>query len=557
MMKEISAMKKGLLLVIGILYLGISFSQEDTSRKKGTIDITSAFKPILKESAKINFNASPAQNDTTRPRLNYDIPNQNLLFAYAPGSLRPLALDIDSGGVWDLSSYIKAGFGSLKTPFVQTGISFGDGKTAGLNIYAKHISSSGKIDYQDFRNTNVDLKGYFKTSKNLEWDAQVGMEQNRYYKYGLDPVITTLPPKDSLEQNFQTWRGGLSFHNINQTQFGISYSPEIMINVFNDQRENSESNTYVNLPLQKTVGKVFAVNLGATFDLTKYKPNKTSSLDNTFYYLSPSIQFKTPKIIAQAGIRPSWDNKTFKMFPNINFEASTDDKRVTFQAGWSGYIRRTSYQYLAGINPYIAAPSELKNTWVEERYAGFKGSVGDHFTYNAKLAYNKYKNQPLFINDNAVADRYDNTFRVIYEPSMRAIHLGADLGYNVEEKISLLAGVTLNKYLNLDVNKKAYGLIPLEFKGSAKVQVVKDLWLKADFYAWDGAQYKTPSAESAQLDGSMDLNAGVEFRITKNVNLFAQFNNIFNKEYETWKLYRSYGFNFLGGVIFAFDQKTR
>jgi hypothetical protein len=107
-------------LGFGILSFGISFSQ-DTTKKKGTVDITSAFKPVLKESAKINFNASPAINDTTKPRLNYDIPNQNLLLGYAPGSLRPLALDIDSGGVWDLSSYIKAGFGSLKTPFVQAG----------------------------------------------------------------------------------------------------------------------------------------------------------------------------------------------------------------------------------------------------------------------------------------------------------------------------------------------------------------------------------------------------------------------------------------------------
>src|SRR5688572_33211097 len=125
-------MKAIIALGIVILSFGNGYSQQDTSRKKGTVDITSAFKPVLKESAKINFNASPAVNDTTKPKLNYDIPNQNLLFAYTPGSLRPLALDIDSGGYWDMNSFIKAGFGSLKTPFVQAGITFGDGKTAGL-----------------------------------------------------------------------------------------------------------------------------------------------------------------------------------------------------------------------------------------------------------------------------------------------------------------------------------------------------------------------------------------------------------------------------------------
>ncbi len=549
-------MKAIIVLGFGIFSFGISFSQ-DTTKKKGTVDITSAFKPVLKESAKINFNASPAVNDTTKPRLNYDIPNQNLLLGYAPGSLRPLALDIDSGGFWDLNSYIKAGFGSLKTPFVQAGISFGDGKTAGLNIFAKHISSSGKILYQDYRNTNVDLKGFFQTSKSLEWKAQLGMRQDRYYKYGLDPTVLSIPPKDSLEQSFQTWKGGIGFHNIKPTQFGLSYSPEILINVFNDERKNSESNTYINLPLQKEVGKVFSVALGATFDLTRYKPNSKSAIDNTFYSISPSILFKTPNVNAQAGIRPSWDNKTFKMFPNMLIEASTGDKRFTFQAGFTGYIRRTSYQYLASVNPYIDAPSDLKNTWVMERFAGFKGSLGDHFIYNAKLAYNKYKNQPLFVNDNPTLNIYDNTFRVIYEPEMNAIHFGGEIGYVEQEKFSVLASINLNKYVDIEENDKAYGLVPFDMKGSARVQVIKDLWLKTDVFLWDGAQYKTPLGSSAQLDGSFDLNAGLEFRITKNLNLWTQFNNIFNREYEPWKLYRSYGFNFLGGIIFAFDQKSK
>ena len=549
-------MKAILILGFGILSFGISYAQ-DTTKKKGTVDITSAFKPVLKESAKINFNASPAVNDTTKPKLNYDIPNQNLLLGYAPGSLRPLALDIDSGGFWDLNSYIKAGFGSLKTPFVQAGFSFGDGKTAGLNIYAKHVSSSGKILYQDYRNTNVDLKGFFQTSKSLEWNAQLGMRQDRYYKYGLDPTMVTIPPKDSLEQNFQTWKGGVGFHNINNRQFGISYSPEILINVFNDDKQNSESNTYVNLPLQKAVGKTFRVNLGATFDLTRYKPEAKSALDNTFWYISPSILFKTPKVNAQAGIRPSWDNKSFKMFPNMLIEASTEDQRFTFQAGWTGYIRRTSYQYLASVNPYIDAPSDLKNTWVVERFAGFKGSLGDHFIYNTKLAYNTYKNQPLFVNDNSTLNRYDNTFRVIYEPEMKAVHFGGEIGYTEQEKFTVLASINLNKYFEIQENEKAFGLVPFEMKGSARMQIIKDLWLKTDVFLWDGAQYKTPSGNSAQLDGSFDLNAGLEFRITKNLNLWTQFNNILNREYEPWKLYRSYGFNFLGGVIFAFDQKSK
>ena len=83
--------------------------QKDTAGPKA-VEIVSGFKPMLKESAKIYFGASPAPPDTSRRKLTYDIPNQNLLFAYQPGSLKPLALDMDTSGAFDNSSYVKAGF---------------------------------------------------------------------------------------------------------------------------------------------------------------------------------------------------------------------------------------------------------------------------------------------------------------------------------------------------------------------------------------------------------------------------------------------------------------
>ena len=41
---------------------------------------------------KINLYASPITADTSRPRIAYNIPPQNLFFAYQPVSLKPLAL---------------------------------------------------------------------------------------------------------------------------------------------------------------------------------------------------------------------------------------------------------------------------------------------------------------------------------------------------------------------------------------------------------------------------------------------------------------------------------
>jgi hypothetical protein len=145
-------MRSIILLFLSFLLIANTFAQ-DTIRKR-EVNVSSTFKPVLKEAAKINFNASPAVTDTTRPRLQYEIPNQNLVLAYQPGSLKPLALDVDTGGRWDIYNYAKIGYGSLKTPYFETGLSLGDGNTTGLNIYARHISSKGKIKFQVFQSAN-------------------------------------------------------------------------------------------------------------------------------------------------------------------------------------------------------------------------------------------------------------------------------------------------------------------------------------------------------------------------------------------------------------------
>lgn len=79
------ALYKIFFLSVGIFSVGISFAQKDTT-KSGGVTIVSSFKPVLREAAKINFNASPPAADTTKAKLNYDIPNQNLLLGYQPGS---------------------------------------------------------------------------------------------------------------------------------------------------------------------------------------------------------------------------------------------------------------------------------------------------------------------------------------------------------------------------------------------------------------------------------------------------------------------------------------
>ncbi|HMR93642.1 MAG TPA: hypothetical protein PKC69_15075, partial [Chitinophagaceae bacterium] len=338
--------------------------------------------------------------------------------------------------------------------------------------------------------------------------------------------------------------------------FGLNTHPELRIDIFNDFLKNSESNTVLHLPLEKSLNQDFAVNLGLTFDLTRFSPKGKDAINNTMWYLSPSVLYKSPSFRLTAGIRPSWDNGEFKMFPNIMAEVGTSDQRFTLQAGWTGYVRKTTYQYLASQNQWLWAPAELKNTWIEERYAGFKGAVGDHFTYSAKVGFNRLNNQPLFINDTSAAGD-GKSFQVVYADRINVLNLGGELGYTVEEKFSLITSLYMHQFTGIKGQEYAWGLLPLELNAALRVQVLKDLWIKGDLFGWSGPKYMRKDGSDNNVKGAFDLNGGLEFRVRKNISLWAQFNNIFNKEYQRWNQYPVYGFNLVGGIIFTFDQKNK
>ncbi len=345
-------------------------------------------------------------------------------------------------------------------------------------------------------------------------------------------------------------------HNINRTAYDISYAPEVRIDVFSDNHKVSESNSYLNLPMTKKVGDNFAVDLGVAFDLTRLSKQDKSAFNNTIYYISPSVSWLTSNINLKAGIRPSWDNSTFKLFPNLTAEISTPDKKFTFQAGWTGYIRKTTYQYLASLNPWAWSPDTLANSWIEERYAGIKGSLGNHFTYSAKVAFNTINNQPLFINVYNDDKNGGKSFKYVNEPKINVLNLGGQLGYTIQEKFSFIGSFNLYQFTGMPGGEKAWGMLPLEIKGAMRLLVIKDLWLTSDIFGWGGPHYLRGDGSAGRLDNVFDMNAGVEFRITKNLNVWSQFNNLFNKEYQRWNQYPVYGFNFVAGIVYSFAQKN-
>jgi len=550
-------------LVFGVAGIGFCVKAQDSTKRK-TIDITSSFKPVLRDAVKINFNAVPPVADTARPRLTYTIPAQYLFLSYQPTDMKPVALQRDSLPPWENFNYVKIGVGNVHLPYIKTGFSFGDGKSSFFNVFANQLSSKGSLPDQKNSLTDVKLMGTVKTENHLEWDGSIGFRNDAYNLYGFRP--DTLKFSDNqLKQSFQTYEGKLSLRNTVPTEFGLLYHPNIRVSVFSDSHNpgGSEANTVLNLPLEKTLGKSLAFDLGFTADLTHYNlpqgagPSGPVNLpsggqNNNVYLVTPSFIIKAANLFLQASVVPSWDNGQFHLLPNFIANIFTSDQRFTVQLGWIGYYDKGSYQRFESINPWLAQPGYLLNTRMQERYAGFKGSLDNHFSYAAKVGFLQYKNMPLFANDTLNGGKQ---FITLYASSMEALQLHGEVSYLQGEQFSVTASLNVNEYTKLEGQPKAWGLLPVEFNTNLKWQAFKDFWAKIDMYAFDGAQYRATDGTSFKGKGGVDMNAGVEYRIARQLNLWFQMNNLFNNQYERWHQYPVYGFNILGGIVFTFGQK--
>jgi hypothetical protein len=521
----------------------------DTSAPK-VVTITSAFKPFLKNAAKVNFTAATPVIDSSKIPVTYQVPSQNLFFTYQPAALKPLALAVDSGYNWENHQYIKVGAGNFSSFYGEAAFSFGDGKNSITNIKGNFVTATGHLPAQQASKWGIDVLSIFNTGKNNEWTTHPFYNTTTQYFYGYQPATLSFQ-KDQLLQQFNTVGIEMGLQNKLANSFNITYHPQLSFIRFSDNRQAHENNVVIKAPINKSFGKIYAFDLGLTADMSSVTfplvPNSLV-LKNNLYYLNPSIQFKTPNFKLNAGIQPSWDNKVFSILPNVTVEAKLTDANLVAEAGWVGYFQKNTYRSLAGFNPWIAPLTSLMNTRIREQYAGIKGAGGNHFTYQARFSLLHFNNQPLYVND-AVDGK---TFNVVFEPEMSAVRLHGELGYNVQEKFSFNAGATLTQYNSFSVNPKAWGLLPLEVNGSLKWKLLKDLQMKADIFLWDGNHYREKGGEIRKSSPAADLNLGAEFAVMKNLNLWLQMNNMLNTTYQRWNQYPVLGFNVLGGVVYSF-----
>lgn len=519
---------------------------QDTTRRQ-TIEITSSYKPSLRNSVKINLYASPITPDTTRPRLAYFIPSENLFFSYKPVALKPLSLNTDTTLRLGDRNELKVGYGNLSTPYISGAFSFGDGKKSLGNIYGDYISSIGKIKNQDFSEINLKGTGSIFSAKN-ETYAGVAFSQHENYLYGYNHALDSFAKSD-IRRSYQDLSVNLGWRNISNNDLGINYDPHLVVHEFSRESKVNETSLIVTLPVEKRFSDAVSVKVAALGNFDKYTvKNSSFSISNNLFQLAPELVYYSDRFTFNGGITPSWNNNTLAVLPNIYGEAQLQQNVLVIQAGWVGRYIPNTFRSLSKENPYIQDLSFLNNTKEIQYYGGIKATIGKHFNFNAKAAVISYRDMPLFINDSTIG----NSFVVTNESKLTDLQIHGDLNYISQDKFTVSGALDLNSYTGLHDNSKAWGLYPLKLTGSLRWNAFKQVIFKSDLIAFSGAKALTQDGSGKNLKGGTDLSAGVEFKLNKQFSVWLDMDNILNSKYEYWNNYPVYGFQVIGGLLIHF-----
>ncbi len=380
-----------------------------------------------------------------------------------------------------------------------------------------------------------------------------GFKVDDYNQYGYDHTLYNFN-SSQVQQNFQTFHGQIGIKNATSGEYGFSYDPHLDFSVFRDNRSANEINALISVPLEKQIDEHFAFKVNVAADLTNYKTDSIgSSVSNNIFYVTPVLSYHSENFSLNAGINPSWDNNAggkFNLYPKIDLALKLTEP-LSIIAGWNGYYQKNNYEYLAGINPYMQQPTTQYNSEVRDLYGGIKGSAGTHMTYLAKVSFLKYVDLPLFVNDSVTG----RSFYTVEEYMLKNVQMHGELSFTAAEHFSLTAAANINNYYSIKTNLQPYYMPPWDLTAKLRWQPVKDVTFKTDLFTWGKPYYLTAAKNADKIGGAFDLNAGVEFSISKSVGLWLDCNNILNNQYQRWNQYQVYGFNILGGVVFSFGQR--
>jgi hypothetical protein len=519
------------------------------------VTIVSAFKPQLKNVAKIGFLNATAVVDTNSVLLSYQVPSQNLSFQYQPIALVPRAIKIDSMKALKQSANLKLGMGNYFNQFIQFEGALVDQKAQQHHLSINNESIAGTHPIQKWNTIGLNYNGGFSMNKNKVLNTQVYSNQSNRYRYGLVPDTTILPIKN-FEQKLTVIGANFSLTNKQVVSDPFNYAPILKFNHSNliNQANNLVIDVYS--PIMYSLKNNIKLHADLNFSFNQYNPVNRTSINNTIFQFDPSLALNKTQYRLNIGIRPTLANGDFAWYPKIEFSKKLKDTNYIIDAGWNTTVTNNQLIQLIGQNHWISAPNNMPISSKENKYFNVQVTSSKRLNYGFNMALNDYRELPFFNQTKQMNKPIQEglKFDVLFEKRAIAIELVGHLRYQFSDKLLWKNNFKYIQFNLIREQTQAWGILPFEFNSQLNWVFNKKLLLDASGQFWTGSKTSAGLGNAYQLNNTFVLNAGMQYTISDHWTFWGKGENLLDQQYQRWANYPSLGVQIVAGIQYKFRK---
>lgn len=540
-----------------------SFAQKpiDTT----TIVTIKPYDPVLSDAFKIKEHPTIQDTDKVIPKLNYTFINKQVPVDFQVESILPAKIKGEPL-VKLYNGYAKVGFGSQSTPLAELYYNSQRSKDYSFGFFGKHLSSSGisNIDYSEYSDNHLSLFGK-RFLKEFTLYSKLGFDRNVVHYYGfpekIKPEITN---GNELKQRLTklSANAGLTRNFTDSAQF--DYNFDINYHHIFDIYKAEENNLRFDGSLSKYHKReLYAINAEVNYN----NLNNVLDLNHTLMVgLRPHIKTTAKNWQFKVGlglyINKADSVSKFHFYPEAEFKYNVVENIIIPYVGIKGGILANNLNSYFNENPFI----NTKNLGVANTnqkyniYIGIRGSLSKHVTFNTSFSKQQLETMPLYVKD--FTNVLENQFTVLYD-TIGLNQISGELAYQKLEKLKIIVrgdyydyspANELKAWHKPDMKISLSGIYDL----GDKIIVRTDLFFINKQYAksyssvTDASGLIVTTEEAKELKGVFDANLGLEYRYTKKLSAFINFNNIGAVRYQKFEDYPTQRFNVLGGLTYSF-----
>jgi hypothetical protein len=455
-------------------------------------------------------------------------------------------------------SYLKLGAGNHLRTMAELDITSLRAKDHSYGIRLKHDAINGRIRLPDdvkikpgFNDNTLSLYGnrVFDKSR-LSGDIKAGYRGVNYY--GIDTRLDTFPDYEDIKQRYIRAGGEVRFESIDKDIYDLTYHAEAGYSYLQDKFNNSQHDLNIRAGLGKLIkGQVFGLD-GSLQSFINSTGVDSSGL--SIFRLQAGISRHTEEYsyLVSAGLAAEIDEGGLKthMYPRARLQINVVDGVLMPYLGIDGYLRDNNFGVLAEENPYIRPGLNLKSTSYKVIFlGGLTGSLTSKLSYDINASWSLADDMYFFVNDTSAY--LGNRFVALTDDGSVA-HFYGELSYRHSEKLWIYLKQNLYRYdlneLEHPWHKQNYDLtLSVRYNLRSKILADVDIFYMGDRYAMNF----DPAAGPYVIDGTLDLNLGIEYRYTKALSVFLRLNHLMGSEQFLYHQYPTMGFNLLAGFTYS------